>query len=51
MPVAVQREFALKHLPDFPLFKLVSKMYEVVPGVLTETGKVRPPFQPCTAST
>eukprot|EP00884_Botryococcus_braunii_P001386 jgi/Botrbrau1/11248/Bobra.0038s0020.1 len=39
-----QREFALKHLPDFPLFKLVSKMYEVVPGVLAETGKVRNPW-------
>jgi hypothetical protein len=38
--LGVQREFALKHLPDYPLFKLVSKMYEVVPGVLKETGKV-----------
>ena len=35
-----QREFALKHLPDDPLFKLVSKFYEIVPGVLTQTGKV-----------
>ena len=39
-----QREFALKHLPDYPKFKLVSKLYEVVPGVLTETGKVRNPW-------
>lgn len=37
-----QREFAQKHLPDDPLFKLVSLFFEVVPGVLTETGKVRP---------
>jgi citrate synthase len=39
-----QREFALKHLPDYPKFKLVSKLYEVVPGVLTQTGKVRNPW-------
>lgn len=30
----------MKHLPDDPLFKLVSKLYEVVPGVLQATGKV-----------
>jgi hypothetical protein len=36
----VQREFAQKHMPDYPLFKLVSKLYEVVPGVLGKTGKV-----------
>ena len=35
-----QREFALKHLPDDPMFRLVSLFFEVVPGVLTETGKV-----------
>lgn len=40
MPPVLQREFALKHLPDDPMFKLVSKLFEVVPGVLTETGKV-----------
>ncbi|PPD79342.1 hypothetical protein GOBAR_DD23745 [Gossypium barbadense] len=34
-----QREFALKHLPDDPLFKLVSQLYEVVPPILTELGK------------
>nr|XP_010913893.1 citrate synthase, mitochondrial isoform X2 [Elaeis guineensis] len=34
-----QREFALKHLPDDPLFQLVSKLYEVVPPILTELGK------------
>lgn len=37
----MQREFAQKHLPDDPMFKLVSLFYEVVPGVLTEQGKVR----------
>jgi len=34
-------DFALKHLPNDPLFKLVSKLYETVPGVLQATGKVR----------
>ncbi|KAL8542412.1 hypothetical protein ACS0TY_003327 [Phlomoides rotata] len=35
-----QREFALKHLPDDPLFKLVSNLYDVVPPILLELGKV-----------
>lgn len=39
-----QREFALKHLPDDKLFKLVSKVYTVVPGILTELGKVANPW-------
>ncbi|KAJ6755468.1 CITRATE SYNTHASE 4 MITOCHONDRIAL [Salix purpurea] len=39
-----QREFALKHLPDDPLFQLVSKLYEVVPPVLTQLGKVKNPW-------
>eukprot|EP00899_Mesostigma_viride_P029105 jgi/Mesvir1/937/Mv17495-RA.2 len=39
-----QREFALKHLPDYPLFKTVSKLYEVVPEVLLATGKVKNPW-------
>ena len=39
-----QREFALKHLPNDPMFKLVGKLFEVVPGVLTETGKVKNPW-------
>ncbi len=38
-----QRVFAQKHLPDDPLFKLVSLFYEVVPPVLTAGGKVRRP--------
>merc|ERR1712196_28888 len=29
-----QREFALKHMPDDELFKIVSTIYEVMPGVL-----------------
>ncbi|KAJ7551575.1 hypothetical protein O6H91_06G020700 [Diphasiastrum complanatum] len=39
-----QREFALKHLPNDPLFQLVSKLYEVVPPILLETGKVKNPW-------
>lgn len=39
-----QREFALKHLPEDPLFQLVAKLYEVVPPILTELGKVKNPW-------
>jgi len=35
-----QREFAQKKLPDDPMFKLVSQVYKIAPGVLTEHGKV-----------
>lgn len=36
-----QREFALKHLPDDPMFKLVSQVYKIAPKVLTEHGKTK----------
>ncbi len=39
-----QREFALKHLPDDAMFKLVALLYDVVPAVLTEQGKVKNPW-------
>ena len=39
-----QREFALKHLPDDKLFKLVSQLYSLVPPILLETGKVKNPW-------
>jgi citrate synthase len=39
-----QREFALKHLPNDPLFKLIAQVYEVVPGVLTKHGKTKNPW-------
>lgn len=39
-----QREFALSHMPDYPLFKLVSQLYDVVPDVLSQTGKVKNPW-------
>ncbi|XP_059176581.1 probable citrate synthase 2, mitochondrial [Physella acuta] len=39
-----QREFALKHLPNDPLFKLVSQIYKIVPDILIEQGKVKNPW-------
>ncbi|KAJ2775420.1 citrate (Si)-synthase [Coemansia nantahalensis] len=39
-----QREFALKFLPNDPLFKTVSTLYKIVPGVLTEHGKTKNPW-------
>ena len=39
-----QREFCLKNLPDYPLFKVISMIYKVAPGVLTEHGKAKNPW-------
>ncbi|KAL5630624.1 hypothetical protein BROUX41_000496 [Berkeleyomyces rouxiae] len=39
-----QRTFAQKHLPEDPMFKLVSQVYKIAPGVLTEHGKTKNPF-------
>jgi len=39
-----QRAFATRHMPDDDLFKLVSLLYEVVPEVLKQTGKVKNPW-------
>ena len=39
-----QREFALKHLPDDPIFKVVSLLYDVVPPILEEQGKAKNPW-------
>uniref|UniRef100_A0A7S1UKN4 Citrate synthase n=2 Tax=Phaeomonas parva TaxID=124430 RepID=A0A7S1UKN4_9STRA len=39
-----QREFALKYMPDDPLFKIVDTIYDVMPGVLTEHGKTKNPW-------
>ncbi|XP_031557908.1 citrate synthase, mitochondrial-like isoform X2 [Actinia tenebrosa] len=39
-----QREFALKHLPNDPMFKLVSQLYKTVPDVLLEQGKAKNPW-------
>lgn len=40
----VQRDFALKHLSEDPLFKLVSQLYKIVPHILLELGKVKNPW-------
>lgn len=41
---AAQREFALKHMPDDDLFKLVSLIYETAPDILKEHGKAKNPW-------
>lgn len=39
-----QREFAMKHLPNDPMFKLVAQLYKIVPDVLLEQGKAKNPW-------
>jgi len=39
-----QFEFGKKYMPNDELFKLVQLIYEVVPGVLQELGKVKNPW-------
>lgn len=39
-----QREFALKYLPDDPVFKTVSNVFEVIPDVLKKHGKAKNPW-------
>ncbi|KAG6850249.1 citrate (Si)-synthase [Arthromyces matolae] len=39
-----QREFALKHLPDDKLFKLVGQIYSIVPDILLKAGKAKNPW-------
>ena len=39
-----QREFALKHMPDDKLFKVVDTIYSVMPSILKEHGKVANPY-------
>lgn len=39
-----QREFALKHLPNDPMFKLVAQIYKTVPPILLDTGKIKNPW-------
>ena len=41
---AAQRDFSLKHLPDDPIFKMVSLLYDVVPDILREHGKAKNPW-------
>ncbi|TDL25451.1 citrate synthase [Rickenella mellea] len=39
-----QRDFALKHLPSDPLFRLVGQIYNIVPGILLDAGKAKNPW-------
>lgn len=39
-----QREFALKYLPNDPMFKLVGQVYNIVPEILLEAGKAKNPW-------
>ncbi|PRT54527.1 2-methylcitrate synthase, mitochondrial [Wickerhamiella sorbophila] len=39
-----QREFGLKHMPDYELFKLVSQIYQVAPKVLGANQKIKNPW-------
>ena len=39
-----QREFALEYMPHDELFLIVSRVYEVVPEILSQTGKVKNPW-------
>lgn len=40
----IQRDFALKHLPDDPLFQYTDILYKVVPSILKEQGKAKNPW-------
>ena len=39
-----QREFALKYLPDYELFKLVEQLYQIVPEILKKKEKIQNPY-------
>jgi citrate synthase len=41
---SAQLEFGKKHMVDDELFQLVEKVFDVVPGVLQELGKVKNPW-------
>lgn len=41
---AAQRDFAMEYMPNDPIVQTVSMLYEVVPDVLRETGKVKNPW-------
>ena len=34
----------MKHLPDDPMFKIVSELFDVVPPILQSLGKVANPW-------
>lgn len=40
----LERDFALKHCKDDPLFQLVDACFQAIPEVLEATGKVKNPY-------
>jgi citrate synthase len=40
----IQREFALKHMSDDPIFKYVDMLFRVVPPILQEQGRAKNPW-------
>ncbi len=40
----LQRDFALKHMADDPIFKYVDLLYRVAPAILMEHGKAKNPW-------
>ncbi|MCE1168662.1 MAG: citrate (Si)-synthase [Sphingobacteriia bacterium] len=47
----IQREFSLKHLPEDSVFKIVDKLYRIVPPILQEQGKAKNPWPNLDAQT
>ncbi|MCB0804857.1 MAG: citrate (Si)-synthase [Bacteroidales bacterium] len=41
---SLQREFSLKHMADDKLFKVVNKLYNIVPPILKEHGHAKNPW-------
>jgi len=39
-----QRDFAMKYLPDDPVFQLVEKVYQILPDILKQNEKVKNPW-------
>lgn len=39
-----QHEFAMKYFPDDPMVKIVKKLYNIVPPILEDLGKVKNPW-------
>lgn len=39
-----QRDFACKYLPDDPLYQLVDMVFRILPGILSQNGKVKNPW-------
>jgi citrate synthase len=40
----IQREFALRHMAEDPIFKYVDLLYRIVPPILREQGRAKNPW-------